>query len=305
MAFPALPVTWSLDGFEFNVGPDSEGHSAIVDVQGWTSPPGPKPKISERVEDHGAYRGPNYRSSKVVRIQGTAQAETPTDRETLLDRLAGLCLEPGSTYPLTCNNPRRPAPLTMWVEHNDAPSFVELRDGLSVSVDIQLIAVDPWKYSPDNPTQSTGMRSVGADGILWNGSPSASGGIEWNGSPTVSGGLIYQSGSGTAGVIRLTNTGNRPAPVVLEITATAVNPQIDVIQTSQRLRWVGTVGATSVLRLDSKNKSAFLDNINVGGTLSDADWFDVPANGFIDLVFTGDASSTGATLFATNANVQA
>ncbi len=308
MTFPALPVTWSLDGMTFNTGPDAFGHTAIVDIPEWDSAPGPKPRIDERTEAHGAYQGPNYRAGKVLNIQGTAQAMTPASRETLRDRLAALMLDPDTFYPLTCTNPYRTSgPLSMWVKLNDEPHVVRQRDGVSLTLDIQVFASDPWKYSPDNSVTTINLKSQGSDGILWNGSISASGGIEWNGSPTVSGGWIYESAQGTGGVGRLTNTGNREAPFTAIITAACTNPQLVAIQSQRRVRWVGSIVAPNNLYIDGKTGRVTLGSdpvsaVDVSAALSDSQFFTVPAAGFIDVEFSAIAGA-GAQALCTNKNV--
>jgi hypothetical protein len=303
MTFPALPRTWTLDGFQFNVGTDAFGHSTVVNIPEWDSPPGPKPRLTPRPEAAGSYRGPSYEDAQIFTIIGHGQAMGPTERTQLRDRLASLCRDPRTLYPLTCHDPARGLDLSVWVERNAQPSIMYLRDGYSVSLDFQLVASDPYKYSADNAPQTTGLATPADDGILWNGSPGASGGIEWNGSPTVTGGLIYQSSSGSSGIIRLTNSGNEYAPVTFIISATVTNPQLDVIQTQQRIRFAGDVASGS-LTIDTKTGSAFLNGINVAALFSNFDLILVPPNGFIDVVFSA-TSGSGTLLTGTNANVYA
>lgn len=309
MAFPALPVTWTLDGFSFNVGTDASGWSAIVDVPEWDNPPVSKPRVAERAEDHGAFDGPNYRAGKTLTIKGTAQAAGPAARELLHDKLASLCLDPDTFYPLTCHNPYRVGTdLTTWVKLHEA-DFRRSGDGVSLNVDVLLFAADGWKYSTDNNAVSTGLATAGLDGILWNGSPTASGGVEWNGSPSVTGGLIYESGQGSSGVLRLTNSGTRPAPIVFTITGSVTNPQLVAVQTQQRIRWVGTVSSPDVLTIDTKTGSAKLGPIPdsaiiVTAGLSDAQFFSVPPNGFLDVAYSA-TSGSGTILSGVNKNVYA
>ncbi len=313
MTFPALPRTWTLDGFSFNVGADSNGHSAIIDVPEWDDPPPPKPKIQERSEGDGAYRGDNYLAGQAFTIKGTGQAMTPQSRILLRDRLAALCLNKGTLYPLTCTDPARGTPLSVYVERLDQPEIRPLKDGVSVSIDIPLYSVEPFKFSPDNATQSTGPASAGIDGILWNGSPGASGGIEWNGSPTVSGGLIYQSGSGSSGVLRLTNTGTLEAPILFTVIGTAVNPRLSRVPQPSRgldnaiIRWGGTV--TGSLVIDTGTERVYLDGIDASSALTNTEFFGVPprdstgAAGYVDVEYS--VTSGSGTLFATNKNVYA
>lgn len=309
VTFPALPVTWSLDGVEFNVGLDSFGHSIIVDVPQWDNAPTPKPRFTDRTEGHGAYTGPNYRAGKAMTMRGVGQALNRSAREDLRDRLAALCLDENTLYPLVRNDPHRTQALTMWVQLYDEPALTRRRDGCSLDIDIPLYAPDPWKYSPPNDSVQTGLKTAGIDGILWNGSPAASGGIEWNGSPAVSGGLIYESGAGSSGILRLTNSGTRPAPIEFMITSYVLNPRLVAIQTQQRIRWTGEVIGVNALTINTGTERVTLgstdqDQINVGAALAENDFFMVPAKGFLDVEFAADSGS-GTIASAVNSNVYA
>lgn len=315
MTFPALPITWTLDGFSFNVGVDSFGHSTIVDVPEWDSAPSPKPRITEKTDAHGAFAGPNYRQGRTYTIKGTAQAQSTVSREQLRDRLAELCMDEHTLYPLVCTNPHRGDALTAWVLMYDDPEIRRLPDGISLSIDLPLFAPDPWKYSEPNDAADTGLATAGTEGILWNGSPSASGGIEWNGSPTVSGGLIYDQGGGSPGILRLFNSGNRPAPIIFQITPEVTNPLLTCLQTQQRIRWLGSVSGGSTLTIDTKTGRVTIgstseDQISVGGSLVESEFFTVPPRdrvtgepGFIDVEYRADSGDISTRVFATNSNV--
>lgn len=308
MTFPELPVTWELDGFEFNVGQDAQGHSAVIDVPEWDDGPGPKPRFAERDEGDGAYFAPNYRAGKPMRLKGWAQAMSQESREVLRDRLAGLCAAPNVLYPLTCHNPYRSSgALTMWVSLYDQPAIRRQVDGVSLTIDIPVFAPTPWKFSTPNAPVSTQQASPGLDGILWNGSPSASGGIEYNGSPTVSGGWIYESGAGSTGLLRLTNSGNREAPIQFTITSESLNPLLVAVQTQQRMRWSGLVTGPNYLTIDTDTETVSLGSsadFRTSVVLAEANFFKVPANGFLDVEYRHDLVSSSQ-LLAVNSNVYA
>jgi len=307
MTFPELPVTWSLDGFDFNVGQDGQGHSTIVDVPEWDDAPSPKPRFTERTEGHGAYFAPNYRGGKAMRIIGTAQAMSQSSRELLRDRLSALCMGPNTLYPLTCRNPYRDGDLSMWVSVYDKPVIRRQRDGVTLTVDIPLFAPTPWKFSSPNPPVNTTQARPGLEGILWNGSPTASGGIEFNGSPAVSGGWIYEAGAGSVGLLRLTNSGNQEAPITFTITSESLNPLLVSVQSQQRIRWNGLITGNNYLIIDTDTEQVSLGNsdenrVNVNGTLAESGFFTVPANSYIDVEYRHDLVS-GSTVTAVNSNV--
>lgn len=299
---PVLPVWWELDGTSWNTGPDAAGNRLLVErATGWTSSAPPRPSVQPRPTASGAYRGPNYRGPKIVELAGKAEAVTPQARETLADQIAALCLDPDTLYPLTRHEHART--LTMWVQLNDVVSVVERPDGLTLDVNVQVIAADPTKYSPANASQSTGIAMAAEGGIAWNGSPSVTGGVEWNGSPTVTGGLIYQDGAGDSGTIVLANTGTAWAPITFTITpeSSVTNPSIANVDTGERITYGGVV--TSVLTINTgTGRTELAGGLNVGGALTSADFFLVPPRSSIRVVFSAAAGSGAAALLAVNSN---
>jgi hypothetical protein len=298
--FPALPVWWELDGTAWNNGADASGNRLLAEsVTGWTSSTPPRPDVDPRVNASGGYRGPNYRGPKIVEIKGKAESVSRLARQALADQLAALCGDPNTLYPLTRHEHGRD--LTMWVELNDAIDVTERRDGLTLDVNIQVIAVDGVKYTADNDPVNTTLATPAPGGIAWNGTPSPTGGIEWNGSGTVTGGLIYQSAGGANGRIVLTNTGTAPAPILFQITPTPSvgNPSLLDTTTLRRITYGGTL-ASGVLTIDTSTGMADLSGINVGGALSDAEFFMVPPQSSLEVLFT--ASGGSAALTAVNAN---
>lgn len=299
--FPALPVTWELDGTSWNTGPDADGNSLLAqEVRGWNNSSPPRPDVQPRTNAPGGYRGPNYRAPKIVEIRGKAGAATPALRQALADRLEALCPDPDTLYPLTQTELGRT--LTMWVELNDEIEVIRRPDGLTLDVSMQLIAVDPVKYTPDNDPVSTPLAADALGGIEWNGSPAASGGIEWNGppgSPTLTGGLVYESGTGDGGSLVLTNSGTAIAPILFTITpvGSVTNPTLINKVTGQQITYNGVL--TEPVVIDTGSGRATIGDINVGGNLSPAEFFGVspPSTEVLFVAATGDAVLT-----AVNAN---
>lgn len=298
--FPDLPVWWELDGTTWNNGADSAGNRLLVQfAKGWTNSRPPRPDVKPRPNADGAYIGPNRRGAKIVELVGKTVSLSPLARQELNDQIAALCGDADTFYPLTRHEHGRS--LTMWVKLNDEIDITERRDGITLDVNLQLIAPDGIKYTEDNPSQSTALASPAPGGILWNGTPTVSGGTEWNGTSSVTGGLIYESGAGTGGSLTLTNSGTAWAPILLQVTPTpaVTDPSILDASSGRRITYDGEL-TSGVLEIDTGTTRTSLGGINVGGQLSDAEFFLVPPRSSIQLLFTAAAGS--AVLSATNAN---
>lgn len=297
--FPALAVWWELDGYSWNTGPDSAGNSLLVQsVTGWTGSAPPRPNSAPRPTAAGAYRGPNYKGAKVLELVGKAEAASWALREELADRISALCADPDTLYPLTRHEHSRT--LTMWVELNDAIAVTERRDGRTLDINAQFLAVDPVKYTPDNAAQVTGLAADAVGGVAWNGTLPVTGGLEWNATLPITGGVVWESGAGSSGTVVLTNSGGAYAPVRLTITptTTVTNPTVVVVSTGERITYGGTI--TQTLTIDTQSGRVLLGEVNVGAALTDADFFFVPPRSSITLAFS--ASSGSAQLSAVNAN---
>lgn len=302
MALKTTPTTGTLDGLSFGTGVDGNGWSMVVNAwEGWDDPSPAPADHEDKPNESGAFRGPNLRKSKPMQLICTGYSESALTRGALIRKIAAICGDPDSVYPLTRAEPD--ISLTTWVELDGKIGINRRPDGKHVFFTIPLRASDGQKYSPDNPAVTAGMAAPPSDGILWNGTGTPATGIEWNGAGTPVTGLVYQSDSGTTGVMRLTNLGSRAAPIRFTITATATNPQIDCVQTGQRIRWVGTVAGQPLL-IDTKTMRATIEGVNVSPLLSHTDKIVVPANSFIDVVYSA-LSGSGSQLTGVNANVYA
>lgn len=305
MSIRPTPTTGTLDGLSFGTGVDVDGYSlAVQQWNGWRDSAPGAAQIENKTQDDGAYRGPNYVGAKRMTLVGVGHSTSALKLELLLDKISGILQGSGSTFPLVRNELTRT--LTIWVEKDGAIQTRERPDGHHCYFSIPLVAKDPFKYTADNLTQSTQIASAPADGIQWGGGgaggAAGSTGIEWNGPAAITG-LVYQTTSGSGGVIRLTNAGTRKAPIKFEVSGgLATNPTITRVDTGDVIRWGSTVPAGSKLNIDTKTGRTTLDGADVGALLTDSDFFFVPRNSSIDVIFSADIGAT-ATLFGTNANV--
>jgi hypothetical protein len=301
MALKTTPTTGTLDGLSFGTGPDANGWSLVVNVwKNWDSSSPASAQHEDKPTDNGSYRSPNYRRSKTMQLICTGHSEDATKRAALIRKIQAILGDPDTVYPLTRVDTDGLA-LTTWVELDGEVGVERRPDGRHLYFDIPVKAADGQKYTADNAGQTTSPVSQSTDGIQWMGTGGITG-IEWNGPPgSAATGLVWQVNPGNTGTVRLFNSGTRKAPVRLSVDPTAVNPQIDCVQTNQRVRWAGTV--TSTLLINTGTGRVTMGGLNVSGDLSDSDFFFVPPGGFIDLVYS--VTSGSGQLTAVNANVYA
>lgn len=304
MALKTTPTTGTLDGLSFGTGADASGWSLVVNQwDGWDDPSPAPADHEDKPNASGAFRGPNFRKSKPMQLICTGHSESVLTRSELIRKIAAICGDPDTLYPLTRAEPG--LSLTIWVELDGMIKINRRPDGKHVVVTIPLKAADGQKYSPDNPASTTGLASPPGDGILWNGTPGNTG-IEWNGTGIAGAaitGLVWQSSPGSPGVMRLINLGTRSAPIRFTFSATVTDPQIDCVQTGQRIKWIGTVSGQSLL-VDTKTMRATIDGVNVSPLLVNSDRIVVPPNSSIDIAYSA-ASGSGTQLTGVNANVYA
>lgn len=302
MSLPAMSVnTWSLDGVSFCTGDDSNGFSYLVKAtRGWVDGPEPRPELTERPAGDGDYRSSNYNRSRVIELSGIAQCARRRDRDRLADSLSGLCRDKDGRYPLVRNEYERTLYCT--VERTQRVAITELPDGCTLTWDLQVTAVDPRKYSVLAHTAQTGLSQAALEGVQWDGPALPITGTQWDGPALPATGVVWQASSGTSGVVSLDNDGTELTPVFFTITAppagTLIMPTITDTVRGYVLTYGGTMGAGSVLTIDTRTGNCLLDGAPVRGLMTRSDFFELPPRSTIPVQFTAGGPADGATLQA-------
>lgn len=303
MSLPAMTVNyWTLDGVSLGTGEDDNGFSYLVQKsRGWVDGPEPRPEFIDRPSADGSYRSSNYNRSRVIELSGIAQCRTRRDRDRLADSLSGLCRNKDGRYPLVRYEYERTLYCT--VERTQRVEVVELPDGVTLTWNLQVTAVDPRKYSAVERTATTGISQAALDGVLWDGPATPITGTLWDGAALPITGLVWQASSGVSGVVDLINEGTELTPVVFTITAppagTLVMPTITDTVRGFVLTYGGTMAAGSVLTIDTRTGVCTLDGVPVGGLMTRSDFFELPGRTTIPVQFSAAGPADGATLLAT------
>lgn len=300
MALPAIGDTWELDGVTFNSGANGDGFSYLVKTSsGWDGSAPPRPQITNRPDDHGGYRAPNYRAPRVVNLDGIAQAPSRAARDDLKIKLESLIADPAALYELTKTT--RTRTLTLFVERSDTIDVKDMPDGRTVMFNLQVVATDPRKYASDVKTGVTVLAQAPSEGLWWSG-PAGTTGVEWNGPAVPITGTVWQASSGTTGTITLDNAGITDAPILFTIDAPAllplINPSIVRIDTGETITYGGTMAPGTQLVINTGTGLTRLDGTDVGALLSRAQFFEVPRLGSLTVQFIATGGAADAQLTA-------
>ena len=300
MALPALATTWEIDGFSFNTGADADGFSAVVKTtKGWRGSPPSRPQVTSRPTSSGAYRSPNYYGSRVIELDGIAQAPSRDLREILAERLAGLCADPDLQFQLTCNE--RTRSLFTYVERQTDIDVTDLSDGFTVSFNIQVIATDPRKFSMLVKSAHAFIAQAALGGVQWDGPAVPTTGTQWNGPASPITGLVWQDSSGVSGIMALDNDGTASAPIQFTITApvtgTLPQPSITDITNSHALTYTGTLVPGDVMTIDTATGLVLVNGVAAAGQLI-GDLFEIPRLSTIQVQFAANGPADTAQLSA-------
>jgi hypothetical protein len=302
MALPALTPAWSLDGVAFNTGDNAAGFSYLVqNSEGWADGPPARPQLQDRPTSAGSYRSSNYDGSRVITLNGIAQAATMAQREVLADTLAGLCRDPDTLYPLVCTEFTRE--LVAYVERQGRVKVTKLPDGFTLAFNIQVVATNPQKLS--TLVKSAGPVAISqapTDGVLWEGTAGTSG-AEWEGPAFPATGMVWQASSGTSGVLSMTNSGTSAASVLFTVNAppAATLPQFSITEIGGAGRVItdsGTMAAGEVITINTATGYTTLNGSQVSGRFSSFNLITIPAKSTVSVQFASSGAAPGATLTA-------
>lgn len=297
----AIGDTWDLDGLSFNSGVDGNGYSFLVkSSKGWDSSLPPRPRLTDRPNGNGSYRASNYRGPRVVELDGIARAGSKLARESLMNALSGICLDPKTLYQLTKTT--RAHVLTLFTELADVVSVVPYPDGLSCSFNIQLVAADGRKYSNSLKSALAMLAQASVQGVQWDGPGPGITGTQWGGPGPAITGVVWQASSATGSTIGLDNDGTAATPVLFTITApssgTMPTPTITRLDTGETIAYSGTMIPGDVLTINTGTGLALLNGQPVRGLFSRFELFEIAPHSATAAQFSAGGPADTATLLA-------
>lgn len=252
-----------------------------TDIQGWYSGPGVRAAFTPRTFDHGSFDAPVFRDVRTVTLAGTYVGSSYSDAVAQATALTGL-LADGSAGTITVDG------ISATVRIGIEPTYSWVGDA-AFNFQISFIAVDPKRYG--------GALTAGPIGM-----PVSGGGLAF---PVVN--TVFNFGTVPAlSVASLTNPGTAAASVQITVAAGAgaLTGGFRILETvtGNVLQYSDDLPAGSSVVFDSSNGSVILNSqANRRGSLTIAQWWQIPAGATRTVIFTGLAgTSATATLTASS-----
>jgi hypothetical protein len=279
---PTLPATTTfidLDGW-VAPGVDDFGTTWIITkVGGWSSTPGLRNASVDRPLDHGQFDSASYWDARVITIEGTAVATSPTSCSVARDILTSLCAwDTASLFTLRVTEEDRPARRAMVRLAGDTKTDPIGAHAFDFS--LQLKAPDPRRYD-DVPTTLTLWAPTGVSGGLV--------------LPATAPLVITPTGLSHSSVVA-TNLGTTPTRPVVTFAGPLVDPQIAHVPSGRSLSTLITLTAGDVLVADFDARTLMLNGSSRSSALTaSAAWWELPPGGG-ELRFTAGGGTGTATV---------
>ncbi|MDN3356088.1 phage tail domain-containing protein [Actinomadura sp. DC4] len=250
--------TFTLDGWTAGAVDDAGVEWRLTDVEGWfgRSGVGVRTARDDRPGRHGSFRGPAYRSERVITLGGVVRAPDAATLDAAADVFAALCDEGDILYTLVGTDASGIAKQCD-VELNAESKFAHETDTVA-SWQLQLAAPDPLRYAVAQSTATCGLATT-------------TGGLTF---PLVFP-LDFGVGPG-GGTLVLVNEGNTATWPTWAIIGPAPNPVILNTDTGERLALAGlTIDAGQTLTLDTDARTVMLQGVasRRGALTADSTWF--------------------------------
>lgn len=270
-----------IGGITINGSTDANGCDWILTKEsGWFGSPAIKTARTDKPAARGLFRGNEFRGGRVMTLEGTLSAPTVTALRNAQRAVCGICPDPHAQYPLTV------------IEESGYSSYANVAlDGeilttpisaLSVDFSIQLVAPDPRKFSSNPTTLSTLLASGGSGGVMYPVTYPVNYGVP-----------------GAPGALQLTNHGTADADPLCVLTGPLTSPELIRADTGDTVTYNDTLSATDTVVIDFNTGNVTLNGVNRRPLVSALNWFSIPANGSISMLFRSANPSDTGTLSVT------
>lgn len=265
-----------IGGITINGSTDSNGCDWILTKEsGWFGSPAIKTARTDKPAARGLFRGNEFRGGRVMTIEGTLAAPNVNALRAAQRAIAGICPDPHAQYPLTV------------IDENGYGLYANVAlDGeilttpisaLSVDFSLQLVAPDPRKFSSTPTTLTTLLASGGSGGVMYPVTYPVSYGVP-----------------GAPGAVTLTNNGTAEADPLCVLTGPLTNPSLIRGDTGDTVTYNGTLTATDTVVIDFGSGNVTLNGVNRRPLVTALNWFSIPAQTSIDLLFrSANVADTG------------
>lgn len=231
----------------------------LTNLEGWHAAPEVRNSLVERAGEHGSFSGPAFLASRILTVEGVAQALDLPSALRARDIVASVAADVATTFTMTVfetGRPTRQCVVRRSAETKTSPIF-----GNAFAWSMILVAPDPRRYSATLNSQQVGLPAVSGGGLVW---------------PLVFP-LFWGSGI-SGGEMTLTNAGTFTVWPAWEILGPVTGPTITNIDSGARLAFdpAFVVASGQTLFVDPDAKTVTLLGVNRRDRLFTAEWFRLP-----------------------------
>lgn len=239
------------DGTTFTIGSwgagslvpvvDSNGCAwYLKDSKGWSGSPAPRATPVDREQSDGVFDGPAWQPGRQITLEGTVLCPSNAAMHLAADVASGILVAGSRTGTLTVTEP---ALTRQAVVRRDAETLFDFAGWNAATFSLILYAPDSTRYSSTLHSGTTGIYQTSAGRGYPLAFPRAYG------------------GSGTAGIVTVTNAGNLTTYPIITINAgsgTMVNPSVTAFG-GLTLTFTQTLNAGDSLVIDTGQRSVLLN----------------------------------------------
>lgn len=267
---------WTLGDLRFD--PDRTDANGVLwfvaEETGFFGAPGTNADTTQRLNAHGAYRSPGWKTERTISLKGHAFAPSYRALRTAVNQITGILSDPYEPAALTCYTETGPLTCDVYLDGDILTSPLDIYNP-GIEFSLQVVAPDPRKYSTVTQTMRADVpRADTGDGLEFVpddpdtgmfttfSSPAAgnNGGLDF----TTHGGLLFGQSNAT-GIMQLSNAGTAPTTPIYTLYGPLHTPTLTATTSGQRseLTYNDTLGPGERIVVDPAAPSVLL-----GGTAS-------------------------------------
>lgn len=261
---------WTLGGLRFD--PDRRDANGVLwfvsEETGFFGAPANTGETTQRLNQHGAFRSPGWKTERTISLKGHAFAGSYPALRRAVNQITGLLNDPYDGAALTCYTELGPLTAQVYLDGDILTTPLDIYNP-GIEWSLQLVAPDPRKYSTVERTFRADLPRFNInDGLDFQVSTGSGPGLFTTfalSSPTARG-LDFTSGlkfgeSNATGFLQLTNTGTAPTSPTYTLYGPLTNPLITATTAGQRseMRYNDTLGAHETVVIDPAAPSVLLE----------------------------------------------
>ena len=295
---PAGAQVWTLGGITFHPRGDVRDANGVQWIltkeQGFWGAPKTNAQFSARLQRHGAWRSPGWKTQRTITLTGRCYAMGYAALRRAESTVLALLSDPTTPATLTCYSEIGPLSVDVFLDADTTCTPLDVVSEPGVEFSLQVVAPDPRKYSPDWITMQASLPVDSGDGLDFLQVVSGDTGLYFG---TGSGdGLVFGTSNST-GYMQLSTVGTAPSYPIFTLYGPLTNPTLTASD-GNTLRYNGTLADGEYVEIDTGTPSVVFGGYDQRRQLlypAKYESFAIPAGGMVSvgLSHSGAASATG------------